>query len=151
MKCPKCDRRENKVIDSREVRGGAAIRRRRECLGCGHRFTTYEEYMRAELQVIKRDGGREAFVREKLLKSLVVACQKRPVSSEQIEQIASAVVGKAESDYEREIPAKEIGAEVMRRLEKVDEVAYVRFASVYRRFKDVSQFKNEAERLIGRE
>lgn len=151
MKCPKCEHRENKVIDSREVREGAAIRRRRLCLSCGHRFTTYEEVMRAALQVIKRDGRREEFSREKLMQSLTVACQKRPISIQQIEQMVNAVVAQVESQYEREIPSTAIGTHVMGLLEKLDEVAYVRFASVYRRFKDVNQFMNEAERLIGRE
>jgi transcriptional repressor NrdR len=151
MKCPKCENRENKVIDSREVREGASIRRRRVCLNCGHRFTTYEEVMRAALQVIKRDGRREMFKRQKLMHSLVIACQKRPISVQQIEQMTAAVIAEAETEYEREIPSTAIGAKVMSMLEKLDEVAYVRFASVYRRFKDVSQFMNEAERLIGRE
>lgn len=151
MKCPKCEHRENKVIDSREVREGAAIRRRRLCLNCGHRFTTYEEVLRAALQVIKRDGRREVFAREKLMQSLVIACQKRPISVQQIEQMTNIVMAEAEAEYEREIPTTAIGAKVMGMLEKLDEVAYVRFASVYRRFKDVNQFMNEAERLIGRE
>lgn len=151
MKCPKCDHRENKVIDSREVREGASIRRRRLCLNCGHRFTTYEEVLRAALQVIKRDGRREELSREKLMTSLSIACQKRPVSIQQIEQMANSIITQAEAEYEREIPSTAIGTKVMALLEKLDEVAYVRFASVYRRFKDVNQFMNEAERLIGRE
>ena len=151
MKCPKCEHRENKVIDSREVREGAAIRRRRLCLNCGHRFTTYEEVLRAALQVIKRDGRREVLVREKLMQSLVIACQKRPISVQQIEQMTNTIITEAEAEYEREVPSTAIGAKVMVMLEKLDEVAYVRFASVYRRFKDVNQFMNEAERLIGRE
>ncbi len=151
MKCPKCEHRENKVIDSREVREGCAIRRRRLCLNCGHRFTTYEEVMRAALQIIKRDGRREILLREKLIQSLVIACQKRPISVQQIEQMAGTIVTEAEAEYEREVPSTVIGSKVMSMLEKLDEVAYVRFASVYRRFKDVNQFMNEAERLIGRE
>jgi transcriptional repressor NrdR len=151
MKCPKCEHREDKVIDSREVREGASIRRRRLCLNCGHRFTTYEEVLRAALQVIKRDGRREELSREKLMQSLAIACQKRPISIQQIEQMANAVISQVETEYEREIPSTAIGTKVMALLEKLDEVAYVRFASVYRRFKDVNQFMNEAERLIGRE
>ncbi len=151
MKCPKCEHRENKVIDSREVREGAAIRRRRLCLNCGQRFTTYEEVLRAALQIIKRDGRREVLAREKLMQSLVIACQKRPISVQQIEQMASTIITESEAEYEREVPSTAIGAKVMSMLEKLDEVAYVRFASVYRRFKDVNQFMNEAERLIGRE
>jgi len=151
MKCPKCEHRENKVIDSREVREGTAIRRRRLCLNCGHRFTTYEEVLRAALQVIKRDGRREELSREKLMQSIVVACQKRPISIQQIEQMTNSVIVQGEAEYEREIPSTALGTKVMALLEKLDEVAYVRFASVYRRFKDVNQFMNEAERLIGRE
>ncbi|MFA7257434.1 MAG: transcriptional regulator NrdR [Kiritimatiellales bacterium] len=151
MKCPKCEHRENKVIDSREVREGAAIRRRRLCLNCGHRFTTYEEVLRAALQVIKRDGRREELSREKLMQSIAIACQKRPISIQQIEQMTNSVITQVEAEYEREVPSTALGTKVMTLLEKLDEVAYVRFASVYRRFKDVNQFMNEAERLIGRE
>jgi transcriptional repressor NrdR len=151
MKCPKCEHRENKVIDSREVREGSAIRRRRLCLNCGHRFTTYEEVLRAALQVIKRDGRREELSREKLMQSIAIACQKRPISIQQLEQMTSSVITQAEAEFEREVPSTALGTKVMALLEKLDEVAYVRFASVYRRFKDVNQFMNEAERLIGRE
>jgi transcriptional repressor NrdR len=151
VKCPKCEHRENKVIDSREVREGAAIRRRRLCLNCGHRFTTYEEVMRTALQVIKRDGRREELSRDKLMGSLHIACQKRPISVQQIEQMSGTIIASIESEFEREVPSTAIGGKVMEMLEKLDEVAYVRFASVYRRFKDVNQFMNEAERLIGRE
>lgn len=151
MKCPKCEHRENKVIDSREVREGASIRRRRLCLNCGHRFTTYEEVLRAAMQVIKRDGRREELSREKLMQSLSIACQKRPISIQEIERMTNSIITQAEAEYEREIPSTAIGTKVMSMLEKLDEVAYVRFASVYRRFKDVNQFMNEAERLIGRE
>lgn len=151
MKCPKCEHRENKVIDSREVREGSAIRRRRLCLNCGHRFTTYEEVLRAALQVIKRDGRREELSREKLMQSISIACQKRPISIQQVEQMTANVIAQVEAEFEREVPSTALGTKVMAMLEKLDEVAYVRFASVYRRFKDVSQFMNEAERLIGRE
>jgi len=151
MKCPKCEHRENKVIDSREVREGSAIRRRRLCLNCGHRFTTYEEVLRAALQVIKRDGRREELSRDKLMQSIAIACQKRPISIQQLEQMTSSVITQAEAEFEREVPSTALGTKVMALLEKLDEVAYVRFASVYRRFKDVNQFMNEAERLIGRE
>ena len=133
------------------MREGTAIRRRRLCLNCGHRFTTYEEVLRAALQVIKRDGRREELSREKLMQSIVVACQKRPISIQQIEQMTNSVIVQGEAEYEREIPSTALGTKVMALLEKLDEVAYVRFASVYRRFKDVNQFMNEAERLIGRE
>jgi transcriptional repressor NrdR len=151
MKCPKCEHREDKVIDSREVREGSAIRRRRLCLNCGHRFTTYEEVLRAALQIIKRDGRREELSRGKLMQSIAIACQKRPISIQQIEQMTNTVITQVEAEYEREVPSTALGGKVMTLLEKLDEVAYVRFASVYRRFKDVNQFMNEAERLIGRE
>ncbi|WP_372807420.1 transcriptional regulator NrdR [Pontiella sp.] len=151
MRCPKCEDRENRVIDSREVRNGDAIRRRRVCVGCGHRFTTYEEVQRAQLQVTKRDGRREELNRGKLVKSLDIACRKRHISVEQIERLADAIVMEAESEFEKEIPSITLGLKVMAALEKLDEVAYIRYASVYRRFRDAGQFMNEVERLIGRE
>ena len=151
MKCPKCDSRENRVIDSREVRNGESIRRRRVCSGCGHRFTTYEEIQRAQLQIVKRDGRREEFSREKLIKSLLIACRKRHISVEQIERVADSIVVGVESEYEKEVPSMALGKKVMQALEKLDEVAYIRYASVYRRFRDAGQFMNEVERLIGRD
>jgi transcriptional repressor NrdR len=151
MKCPKCDSRENRVIDSREVRNGESIRRRRVCSGCGHRFTTYEEIQRAQLQIVKRDGRREEFSREKLIKSLLIACRKRHISVEQIERVADSIVVEVESEYEKEVPSMAVGKKVMQSLEKLDEVAYIRYASVYRRFRDAGQFMNEVERLIGRD
>ncbi len=151
MRCPKCEDRENRVIDSREVRNGDAIRRRRVCVKCGHRFTTYEEIQRAHLQVTKRDGRREELSREKLVKSLNIACRKRHISVEQIERVADSIIMAAESEFEKEIPSIMLGKKVMVALEKLDEVAYIRYASVYRRFRDAGQFMNEVERLIGRE
>ncbi|MAW39789.1 MAG: transcriptional regulator NrdR [Kiritimatiellaceae bacterium] len=151
MKCIKCEERDNRVIDSREVRDGNAIRRRRVCNSCGHRFTTYEEVQRAHLQVTKRDGRREEFSRDKLMKSLAIACRKRHISVEQLERITDTITSQAESDYEREIPSIVLGRKVMEALVKLDEVAYIRYASVYRRFRDAGQFMNEVERLIGRE
>ena len=151
MKCVKCESINNKVVDSRDVREGEAIRRRRECLDCGHRFTTYEETTKARLQVSKRDGRREEFSREKIMKSLEIACRKRHISVEQLERIADDISSKAESEYEREIPSIALGTKVMESLVKLDEVAYIRYASVYRRFRDAGQFMNEVERLIGRE
>ena len=151
MRCPKCGCQDDKVIDSRASREGATIRRRRECIACAFRFTTYEEVLRAALQVIKRDGRREELSREKLMQSIAIACQKRPISIQQIEQMTNSVITQVEAEYEREVPSTALGPRVMTLLEKLDEVAYVRFASVYRRFKDVNQFMNEAERLIGRE
>ncbi len=151
MKCTKCDGRDNRVIDSREVRNGNAIRRRRACNLCGHRFTTYEEVQRADLQVTKRDGRREEFSRDKLMKSLAIACRKRHISVEQLERITDSISSQAEAEYEREIPSIILGRKVMEALVKLDEVAYIRYASVYRRFRDAGQFMNEVERLIGRE
>jgi len=151
MRCPKCEDRENRVIDSREVRNGDAIRRRRVCVKCGHRFTTYEEIQRALLRVTKRDGRHEELSREKLVKSLDIACRKRHISVEQIERMADSIIMSAESEFEKEIPSIKLGMLVMAALEKLDEVAYIRYASVYRRFRDAGQFMNEVERLIGRE
>ena len=151
MRCIKCEGRENRVIDSREVRNGNAIRRRRVCNLCGHRFTTYEEVQRAHLQVTKRDGRREDFSRDKLMKSLAIACRKRHISVEQLERITDAITSQTESEFEREIPSIVLGRMVMEALVKLDEVAYIRYASVYRRFRDAGQFMNEVERLIGRE
>lgn len=151
MRCIKCEGRDNRVIDSREVRNGNAIRRRRVCNLCGHRFTTYEEVQRAHLQVTKRDGRREDFSRDKLMKSLVIACRKRHISVEQLERITDAITSQTESEFEREIPSIVLGRMVMEALVKLDEVAYIRYASVYRRFRDAGQFMNEVERLIGRE
>lgn len=151
MRCIKCEGRDNRVIDSREVRNGNAIRRRRVCNLCGHRFTTYEEVQRARLQVTKRDGRREDFSRDKLMKSLAIACRKRHISVEQLERITDAITSQTESEFEREIPSIVLGRMVMEALVKLDEVAYIRYASVYRRFRDAGQFMNEVERLIGRE
>jgi transcriptional repressor NrdR len=151
MRCPKCEHQDDKVIDSRAVRNGDAIRRRRVCLKCGHRFTTYEEVVKANVRVIKRDGRHEEFDRHKLLSGIQRACQKRPVSVQQIEAVVDAIISEVESEYEREVPSTMIGQKVMNKLEELDEVAYVRFASVYRRFRDVNQFLSEVEGLIGRE
>jgi transcriptional repressor NrdR len=151
MRCPKCGETDDKVIDSRGVREGDAIRRRRLCLKCGHRFTTYEEVVKLSLRVIKRDGRHEELDRKKLLAGIERACEKRPISAEQIEALVDEIITELESEYEREVPSTAIGKKVMDRLEKLDEVAYVRFASVYRRFRDVNQFLSEVESLIGRE
>lgn len=151
MRCPKCSADDDRVIDSRSVRGGVAIRRRRVCNACQHRFTTYEEIVKSGLRVIKRDGRREDFDRRKLAAGIQRACEKRPVSEADIEALVDAVVAEIEAEYEREAPSAIIGRKVMERLERLDEVAYVRFASVYRRFRDVSQFLSEVESLIARE
>ena len=151
MRCPKCEHVNDKVIDSRAVRNGDVIRRRRVCIACGYRFTTYEEVVKAALRVIKRDGRHEEFDRKKLMHGMEVACEKRPISAQQIEGLVDAVIAELESEYDREVSSTTIGRKVMDRLEKLDEVAYVRFASVYRRFRDVNQFLSEVEGLIGRQ
>ena len=147
MRCPKCGCQDDKVIDSRASREGATIRRRRECLGCGHRFTTYEEVERADLMVIKRDGRREEFSREKLHSGLKKAFQKRPVSPEVIQNLAEKIVNEISEKYEREVPGSFIGERVMAGLRDIDEVAYVRFASVYRRFQEATDFVQEVKKL----
>ena len=137
MKCPKCSKDNDKVLDSRTAREGAAIRRRRECLCCGYRFTTYEEIDRDEVLVIKSDGSRQPFDRSKVDKAIRRACGKRPVSDEQIRTMIDHVVARLEGD---EVRSEAIAELVMEELHRVDEVAYIRFASVYRRFTDVAQF-----------
>jgi transcriptional repressor NrdR len=147
MRCPKCGCQEDKVIDSRASREGATIRRRRECTGCGQRFTTYEEIERDELMVIKRDGRREEFSREKLLSGLKKAFQKRPVSPEIIDELLEKIVNEVRDKYDREVPGSVIGERVMEGLREIDEVAYVRFASVYRRFQEATDFVHEVKKL----
>jgi transcriptional repressor NrdR len=151
MRCPKCGFQEDKVIDSRSARNGAVIRRRRMCLGCSYRFTTYEEVVKARLRIVKRDGRHEELDRSKLQAGIERACEKRPVSAEQIESMVDGLFDELESEYEREVPSEAIGEKVMNKLEKVDEVAYVRFASVYRRFRDVNQFLSAINHMIGKE
>ncbi|MCO5044161.1 MAG: transcriptional regulator NrdR [Kiritimatiellae bacterium] len=151
MRCPKCSHQDDKVIDSRTVRDGDVIRRRRVCLQCGYRFTTYEEVVKAGLRIIKRDGRHEELDRQKLMSGIARACEKRSISTQQIETLVDTIVNELESEYEREVPSTVIGQKVMDKLEELDEVAYVRFASVYRRFRDVNQFLSEVEGLIGRE
>ena len=145
MKCPKCGADDDKVLDSRSAREGAAIRRPRECLKCSHRFTTYEEIDRDEVQVVKRDGSRQPFDRSKVDKAIRRACGKRPVSDEQIRTMIDHVVANLEGD---EIPADKIAELVMAELHKVDEVAYIRFASVYRQFTDVAQFLSAITEIV---
>jgi len=151
MRCPKCAFVEDKVIDSRSAGNGGVIRRRRMCLKCGHRFTTYEEVVKPKLRVIKSDGRHEDLNRQKLINGVERACEKRPVSAEAIEKIVDGIIDEVESEYEREVPSHAIGEKVMERLEKLDEVAYVRFASVYRQFKDVNQFLGAIKDLIGKQ
>ncbi len=145
MKCPKCGNDDDKVLDSRTAREGAAIRRRRECCACGYRFTTYEEIDRDEVIVIKHDGTRQTFDRAKLDKAIRRACGKRKVSDEQIRGIIDRVVAKLDGD---EVPADKIAELVMDELHKVDEVAYIRFASVYRKFTDVAQFLSAITEIV---
>ncbi len=151
MRCPKCGFQEDKVADTRTVRNGEIIRRRRICLSCTHRFTTYEEVVKAHLRIIKRDGRHEELDRKKLLSGVLRACEKRPISATQVDVLVSNIINELEAEFEREVPSTAIGKKVMESLEKIDEVAYIRFASVYRRFKDANQFLSEVEGLIGRE
>ena len=140
MRCPKCSCQDDKVIDSRASREGATIRRRRECIACGYRFTTYEEVERGGLVVMKRDGRREDFSKEKLLSGLKKACQKRPISPKVIEDLTEKITNEITDKYEREVPAEAIGKLVMDGLRALDEVAYVRFASVYKNFQAADDF-----------
>ncbi|MBQ2601789.1 MAG: transcriptional repressor NrdR [Oscillospiraceae bacterium] len=146
MKCPFCGFAESKVIDSRP--NDETIRRRRECLSCQKRFTTYEFVEHMPIVVIKRDGSRQSFDRVKLINSMVRACDKRQVSLADIEGIADAIELEVQNSLEREVPSTRIGELVMKRLKSVDEVAYVRFASVYRQFKDISTFMEELNKLL---
>ncbi len=148
MKCPFCGYTESKVIDSRPAEEGATIRRRRECLACGKRFTTYEIIERLPLVVVKRDGSRQSFDKVKLINGMVRACEKRPVSLSQLENIADEIEQELQSGLEREVRTVDIGEMVMSRLKDVDEVAYVRFASVYRSFKDINTFMEELSKLL---
>jgi transcriptional repressor NrdR len=143
MRCPKCTSIADKVIDSRISKEGNTIRRRRECLECSHRYTTIETLVRDGIMVTKRDGRREEFDREKLLHAIRAACHKRPVDLEQITMIVDDVIDALEAQYESEIPSRAIGDEVMRHLRRIDQVAYVRFASVYKEFRDLSDFMSE--------
>ena len=149
MRCPKCGNLDDKVLDSRAAHDGKAIRRRRECLACSYRFTTFEEILKDELSVIKRDGRREDFSRQKLLSGITRACLKRHVTNEQIDRIVDSVVETLQRRDSTDIPSSEIGELVMRALLKLDQVAYVRFASVYRRFKDAGEFASEVQNFEG--
>lgn len=140
MRCPKCGYQEDRVIDSRASREGATIRRRRECLSCQFRFTTYEEIEHEGLMVIKRDGRREPFSREKLLSGIKKACQKRPISPKAIEELVDTIALELDEQFDREVPGQKIGERVMDGLRGLDDVAYVRFASVYRRFQEATEF-----------
>src|SRR5439155_23950557 len=147
MRCPKCGQLDDKVIDSRASREGSVIRRRRECLGCSHRFTTYEEIEHEGLMVLKRDGRREQFSKEKLLSGIRKACQKRPISPKVIEDLVERIVDEITDKYDREVPCMAIGERVMEMLQEIDDVAYVRFSSVYRRFQEATDFVQAVKKL----
>ena len=148
MKCPYCGYLESKVVDSRPADEGASIRRRRECLSCHKRFTTYETMESLPLMVVKKDGSRQSFDRSKVLGGLIRACEKRPVSYQTLENLVIEIEQVLQNQMDREISSAQIGELVMERLKKVDEVAYVRFASVYRQFKDINTFMTELNKLL---
>ena len=147
MQCPKCNAKDTRVIDSRVARNGISIRRRRSCTQCDYRFTTAEEIVREGLFVIKRDNRREEFDRLKILTGLRRATEKRPIDSEQIELLISDVVADLESEFDSEIPTRAIGERIMTRLKNIDQIAYVRFASVYKKFADVDELAREIDQL----
>ncbi|MBR2876865.1 MAG: transcriptional regulator NrdR [Clostridia bacterium] len=148
MKCPFCGYEESKVIDSRPTDEGEKIRRRRECISCGNRFTTYEKIESVPIMIIKKDKSRESFNRDKLLKGMVRACEKRPVPIDTLEKIVDEIESEIQNSLDREITSVKIGELVMDKLKDVDEVAYVRFASVYRQFKDINTFMSELKKLL---
>lgn len=147
MLCPKCRSLNNKVIDSRLSKSEVSIRRRRQCLDCDYRFTTSEEIIRADLQVVKRDASREDFDRNKLINGLKKAIEKRPIESLQVELLISDVVATLEETFDQEVPSEKIGALIMERLKKIDKIAYVRYASVYKDFRDINELAKEVNKL----
>jgi len=147
MRCVRCGSIDDKVVDSRLAKDGSSIRRRRECLNCSHRFTTYEILEQATLSVVKRDGRREEFSRDKLFRGIVKACEKRPVSMDVLDRAVEDLVVELQADGVREVPSQTIGNKVMSTLRDIDPVAYVRYASVYRKFTDVGEFLNEIQSL----
>lgn len=148
MKCPYCEYPESKVVDSRPTDEGQAIRRRRECISCGKRFTTYEKIEEIPIIVVKKDGNRQSYDRNKLMNGIIKACEKRPVSMSTIEKMVDDIEKVISNSLDNEITSAEIGEEIMNRLKDVDEVAYVRFASVYRQFKDVNSFMDELKKIL---
>ncbi|MEE9218986.1 MAG: transcriptional regulator NrdR [Acidobacteriota bacterium] len=148
MKCPFCSHNDDRVVDSREGKGGRIIRRRRECNKCKRRFTSYERIEEVPYMVVKKDGSRETFERRKILGGLMKACEKRPVPVRSLEQIVDEVEQMLQEGTDREFPTQKIGTHVMNRLRRLDKVAYVRFASVYRQFEDVNEFMSELEGLL---
>jgi len=151
VKCPYCGYKEDKVVDSRGTQEESAIRRRRECLKCGKRFTTYEYIEEASLMVVKKDARREPFDRKKVLAGIMKACEKRPISLEKMEEIVTWVERAIQKKSDREVSSSKIGELIMEKLKQLDDVAYVRFASVYRQFKDVGQFMVELKDILNRE
>jgi transcriptional repressor NrdR len=151
MRCPACGHKEDKVVDSRATAEESAVRRRRECLKCGKRFTTYEYVEEVSLLVIKKDGRREAWDRKKVLAGIIRACEKRPVSVEKMEEVVTQVEHAIQKKSDREVQASRVGELVMEKLKLIDDVAYVRFASVYRQFKDVGQFMVELKDILGKD
>lgn len=147
MKCPRCSAKDTRVVDSRVAKGGLAIRRRRQCLSCDHRFTTIEEIARESATVLKRDGSREAFAREKLLNGIRRACEKRPVEPERLQLLVQEVLLDLEREFDNEYPSQAIGQRVMARLKSIDKIAYVRFASVYKDFRDIAELADEIHAL----
>ena len=147
MRCPKCSCQDDKVVDSRSVREGAGVRRRRECLNCQHRFTTHEGIIPGELKIVKKDNIREDFDKDKLRRGVENACYKRPINAETFEQMIEDINNSIQEAHDKEVSSAKIGNHVMRALKKVDHVAYVRFASVYRKFKDVDEFIEEIRAL----
>lgn len=151
MKCPFCGYKEDKVVDSRSTAEESSVRRRRECLKCGKRFTTYEYVEEVSLMVVKKDGSREPFDRKKILAGIMKACEKRPISFEKMEEVVNQIERAIQKKSDREISASRIGELVMEKLKTLDEVAYVRFSSVYREFRDVGQFMEELKSILGKE
>ncbi len=151
MKCPFCNFEQSKVVDSRPSRDGRAIRRRRECLSCSERFTTYERIEEFQPIVVKKDGRRDAFDRRKVIEGIVKACEKRPVSMDDVEAFVSSLEKEIQEKGDVEVPSSFIGERVMARLRKWDDVAYVRFASVYKQFKDLNEFMAQLQELLGNE
>ena len=148
MRCPYCGNKNDSVIDSRSSKNGSSVRRRRKCLKCTKRFTTYEYVERVPLMVVKKDGRREPFEREKLLNGIMVACEKRPVSVKRVEKVVDDIEKYIERKHDKEVASREIGELVMKHLHALDEIAYVRFASVYRQFRDVGQFVKELKKFL---
>ena len=148
MKCPHCGFQESKVVDSRHSEDGLSIRRRRECLSCQRRFTTYETVESLPIIVVKRDNSRQAFDRNKIMNGMIRACEKRPVSTQDLENVVSQIESLVQNSLEREITTEYIGEQVMEKLKALDEVAYVRFASVYRQFKDIHSFMQELNKIL---